>query len=170
MLRIYPILHDVPKLDPKLFDWVYEEQNLGERTYALRSAYQQLNRWLPANSIVQYNPETTSIISHGVYSNREAAVGGTDCVSAFGGDSNTCALRLKEVLPLFVSPLSIQDTRVDDVCREYGISVLLAESTDEAWARPNSWVWMRKPTVSNQYVRAFACGDSVQQAGLKPAP
>jgi hypothetical protein len=169
MLRIYPILHDNPRLDPQTFDWVYSERNFGERTYALRSAYQQLNRKLPANAIIQYNPETISSISHGIYANREAAVGGTDCVSAFGGDSNVCAVRLKEVLPLFVSPLSIQDDRVDNVCRQYGISVILAENTDQAWARRNSWVWVRTPVVSNKFVRAFACGDSVQQAGLKPA-
>jgi len=169
MLRIYPILHDDPRLDSQMFDWVYAERNFGERTYALRSAYQQLNRSLPGSAIIQYNPETTSFISHGIYANREAAVGGTECTSTLGGNSNTCALRLKEVLPLFLSPLSIQDARVDDVCREYGISVLLAENTDEVWARHNSWVWTRKPVVSNRYVRAFTCGDAVQQAGLKAA-
>jgi len=170
MLRIYPVLHDDRRLDPQLFSWVYVEQNLGERTYALRSAYRKLDGLLSPNSIIQYNPETASFISHGIYANHEAAVGGTECASAFGGNSNTCALRLKEVLPLFLSPLPAQDVRVDDVCREYGISMLLVEKTDLAWARRNSWVWMRKPVVSNDYVRAFACGNSVQQAGLKPAP
>lgn len=170
MLRIYPILHDDPRFDPTLFDWIYADQKVGERTFALRSAYQRLNKVLPADSILQYNPETNSFISHGVYSNHEVAVGGTECASAFGGNSNTCAVRLKEVLPLFLSPLPLYDAKVDDICREYGINVILVEDTDDVWNRRDSWVWTRTPLVSNHYVRAFACGSSVQQAGLKPGP
>lgn len=168
MLRIYPILHDDPRVDATLFDWVYGDRSVGERTFALRSAYQQLNRALPSDSILQYNPETNSFISHGVYSNRQAAVGGIECASAFGGNSNTCAVRLKEVLPLFLSPLRLYDSKVDDICREYGINVLLVEDTDDVWNRRDSWVWTRTPLVANKHVRAFACGTAVQQAGLKP--
>jgi len=169
MLRIYPLLHDYAKADPTLFDWVYPDQKVGERTYALRSVYDQLNDVLPAKAIVQYNPYATSFISHEIYSDHEAAVGSPDCASAFGGNSNTCGQRFKEVVPLFINPTPLQEARLDDLCRQYGITALLVDNTDEVWGRRGTWVWTRIPLFSNEYVRAFACGDSIQQAGLKPA-
>ena len=169
MLRIYPLLHDYANADPALFDWVYADQKVGERTYALRSVYEHLNAVLPADSIVQYNPYATSFISHEIYSSHAAAVGGPDCASAFGGNSNTCGLRFKEVMPLFINPTPIENATVDNLCRQYGISALLVDNTDEVWGRRDTWVWTRTPWFANDYVRAFACGNSVQQAGLRPA-
>lgn len=170
MLRIYPLLHDYANADPTLFDWVYADQKVGERTYALRSVYERLNDALPAGSIVQYNPYATSFISHEIYSSHAAAVGGPDCASAFGGNSNTCGVRFKAVVPLFINPTPLQEAGLDDLCRQYGITALLVDNTDEVWGRRDTWVWKRTPMFANNDVRAFACGDSVQQAGLKPAP
>ena len=169
MLRIYPLLHDYSKADPTLFDWVYPDQKVGERTYALRSAYEHLNQVLPANSIVQYNPYAISFLSHEIYSDHEAAVGGPDCTSALGGNSNVCGKRFKEVMPLFINPTPSENARLDDLCRQYGINALLVDNTDEVWGRPGTWVWTRTPLFANDYVRTFACGDSVQQARLKTA-
>jgi hypothetical protein len=169
MLRIYPLLHDYANADPTLFDWVYGDKKVGERTYALRSVYERLNVALPAASIVQYNPYATSFISHEIYSDHAAAVGGPDCASAFGGNSNTCGVRFKEVMPLFINPTPLQEAGLDDLCRQYGITALLVDNTDEVWGRRHTWVWNRAPLFANDYVRAFTCGDSVQQAGLKPA-
>lgn len=162
MLRIYPLLHDYANADPTLFDWVYPDQKVGERTYALRSAYEHLNEVLPADSIVQYNPYATSFISHELYSNHAAAVGGPDCASAFGGNSNTCGKRFKEVMPLFINPTPSENATVDNLCRQYGINALLVDNTDEVWGRRGTWVWTRTPLFANDIVRAFACGDSVQ--------
>ena len=166
MLRIYPLLHDYSKADPTLFDWVYPDQKVGERTYALRSAYEHLNQLLPANSIVQYNPYAISFLSHEIYSDHEAAVGGPDCTSALGGNSNVCGKRFKEVMPLFINPTPSEDATLDDLCRQYGISALLVDNTDEVWGRGNTWVWKRTPLFADEYVRAFACGDAIRQAGL----
>lgn len=168
MLRIYPLLHDYGKAD-STFDWVYPDQNVGARTYALRSVYDRINEMLPANSILQYNPYAISSISHEIYSEHAAAVGGPDCATAFGGNSNTCGVRFKEVMPFFINPTPLQNALVDDLCRQYGISVLLVDNTDEVWGRPGTWIWTRTPLFSNDYVRAFACGAAVQQAGMKPA-
>jgi hypothetical protein len=170
MLRIYPILHDNPKEDPLLFDWVYGDQKVGERTYALRSVYERLNKELPPDAIVQYNPYAASFISHEIYSGHGATIGGPNCVSVFGGDLNQCGPRIDAVVPLFWHPNAALSARVDEVCREFGIRVMLVDDTDKVWNSPESWVWTRTPLIANDYVRAFACGNSVQQAGLKPAP
>jgi hypothetical protein len=169
MLRIYPLLHDYAKADAALFDWVYPDQKVGERTFALRSAYERLSQVLPADSIVQYNPYAISFISHEIYSDHEAAVGSPDCATAFGGNSNICGIRFKEVMPFFVNPTPSQNVAVDDLCRQYGISGLLVDNTDEVWSHPGTWVWTRTPLFSNEYVRAFVCGDAIQRAGLKAA-
>jgi hypothetical protein len=170
MLRAYPLLHDYRNADPGPFVWVYPDQKVGERTYALRSVYDRLNEVLPSNAIVQYNPYATSFISHELYSAHQVAVGGPDCDSVLGGKSNTCGIRFKEVMPLFLNPTPSQNAGLDDLCRQYRINVLLIDNTDEVWGRRGTWVWTRTPLFSNDYVRAFACGDSVRQAGLNPAP
>lgn len=169
MLRIYPILHDDTNLDPKLFDWVYFDQKVGERTFALRSVYERLDHLLPAQAILQYNPYAASLIPHQLYSDHNVAIGGPDCVTVFGGDLNTCGPRIKDVVPLYRDPTPALNAHVDDVCRAYGIRVMLVDNSDPVWNHPDSWVWTRSPLISNNYVRAFECGDSVQQAGLKPA-
>ncbi len=167
MLRIYPLLHDYSKADPTLFDWVYPDQKVGERTYALRLGYERLNQVLPAHSIVQYNPYAISFISHELYSSHEAAVGSPDCGTAFGGNSNTCGVRFKRIMPLFINPTASQDGSLDDLCRQYGITGLLVDNTDEVWSHGGTWVWTRKPLFANEYVRAFTCGDAVRQADLR---
>jgi len=169
MLRGYPLLHDYKKADSRLFAWVYADQNVGERTYALRSVYDRLNEVLPPHAIVQYNPYATSLISHEIYSGHQVAVGSPDCDSVFGGNSNTCGIRFKEVVPIFINPTASENAGLDDLCRQYRINVLLIDNTDEVWGRRNTWAWTRTPMFSNDYVRAFACGDSVQQAGLESA-
>jgi hypothetical protein len=118
---------------------------------------------------VQYNPYATSLIPHEIYSGHQVAVGSPDCDSVFGGNSNTCGIRFKEVVPIFINPTTSENEGLDDLCRQYRINVLLIDNTDEVWGRRNTWVWTRTPLFSNDYVRAFACGDSVLQAGLKPA-
>lgn len=166
MLRIYPVLHDMGKVDPTLFPWLYDDQKVGERSYAIRDVYSQLDASLPVRTILQYNPYTTGFIAHQIYSGHDAAVGAPLCGSVFGGDMDTCLVRSKQIAPLFDDPSPLQNADIDDVCRDYKIAIMLVDDTDAVWKHSDSWVWTRTPLIANQHVRAFGCGSSSEAASL----
>jgi hypothetical protein len=145
---------------------LYADQKVGERTYALRSIYDRLSTMLPANAVVQYDPYAPAFISHQIYSGHDAAVGAAMCGAVFGGDLPRCIVRLKTIVPLFRRPSPTQSGRLDEVCRDFKINVMLVDDTDLVWNDPDSWVWTRAPLAANQHVRALACGLSPQQARL----
>jgi hypothetical protein len=154
VLRVYPVDYFFAR-GP---DWSAAEGRPGERIFALRSVYEQLASILPPDAIIQYNPaETGAYISHVLYSGHPAAVGLVRCGAVFGGQLERCAPRAAAVDGLFdPAPGSIPVP--DRVCRDYGISVLVAVDTDPVWKQPESWVWTRAPLIANPYVRAFRCG------------
>ena len=166
MLRVYPILHDVGSMDPKTFPFLYMDRKLGERTYALRSIYEQLSTMVPKDAIIQYNPDTLAFLQHELYSVHDAAIGLQLCGTVFGGTIDQCMGRIKSVPPLFKKPSLTQSASLDDTCREYRINVMLVDDDDPVWKQGDSWVWTRVPLLANDQVRAFQCGDVANQAQL----
>jgi hypothetical protein len=166
MLRAYPILHDEGSLDPKAYPFLYLDRKLGERTYALRSVYDQLSTMLPEDAIIQYNPNTLAFVQHELYSVHDAAIGLQLCGTVFGGTLDQCMGRIKSVPPLFKRPSLTQSASLDDTCREYRIKVILVDDDDPVWKQGDSWVWTRVPLLANDHVRAFYCGDRDSQAQL----
>jgi hypothetical protein len=162
MLRAYPIFHDEEKLTSEPVLGLDRDRRLGERTYALRSIYESLGAILPPDAIVQYNPDAPMVIPHQLYSGRGAAMGQQRCGIVFGGDFPRCESRMKSIEPLFGNPSQAEIAGLDSTCREYGINVMLVDDLDPVWRRPNSWVWTRKPLLTNEHVRAFFCGDRSQ--------
>jgi hypothetical protein len=167
MLRIYPILQDNGMISPKMAPWLDQDRQLGERTYALRSVYESLGTMLPADAIVQYDPDATSFIPQQLYSGHGAAMGLPQCGVVFGGDVSQCEGRMKSIVPLFRRPSQAESAGLDFTCREYGINVMVVDDLNPVWRQRDSWVWTRKPILANDYVRAFACGDPRQQARLE---
>jgi hypothetical protein len=167
MLRAYPILLDKGKVAE--LPWLDEDRQLGERTYALRSAYDQLSTILPREAVVQYNPITPAYVPHQIYSGHAAAAGGSTCAAAFGGDFSECKSRVQSIEPLFEGKSSVDSAYLDDICQEYGINTILVDDTDPIWKDRDSWVWKRTPSVANDRVRAFNCAGFVQQAKLPAA-
>ena len=165
MLRAYPILVDAGRLNP-VVSWLGQDHQLGERTFALRSVYDSLGARLPPDAIVQYNPDAREFIPHQLYSGHSAAIGLPGCGAVFGGDISRCAGRTESIVPLFESPSRAESASLDSICRQYGINVMLVDDSDPVWGESDSWVWTRDPVLANKHVRAFACGDSTQQAGL----
>jgi hypothetical protein len=163
MLRAYPILADVGKVDSRSYYWLDRDRRLGERTLALRSVYDSLGARLPPDAIVQYNPNASEFISHQLYSGHNAAMGLQYCGVVFGGDVSGCEGRMKSVAPLFNTPSRSESDDLDRVCREYNIKIMLVDDRDPVWNDRQSWVWSRNPLIANEYVRAFACGDPGKQ-------
>jgi hypothetical protein len=167
MLRVYPILLDRGEVTAlESATWMPADHHLGERTYALRSVYDHLSADLPKSAIVQYNPDGNTYVPHGLYLLRGVAAGDSLCLAGFGGDATQCKRRVDSIAPLFTLSSAGDSASVDYICREYGISVILAEDNDPVWKQTDSWAWTRTPIISNQYARAFDCGDFSQQAKL----
>jgi hypothetical protein len=155
--RLYFYLYDrglvtgpVSVLDP--------DRQVGRRTFALRSAYEEISASLPQNAVVQYNPLVTAYIPHLLYSGRNAAIGLPNCGANFGGDPARCRERTAVIVPLFSRPSADDFARLDNICGSFGIDVLVATDLDPAWAKPDSWIWSRPAFLANPFVRAFRCG------------
>jgi hypothetical protein len=166
MLRVYPILHDEGKVNPKMSPWLDQDGQLGKRTYALRSVYDQLSLILPPAAIVQYNPNTPTYLPHQLYSGHEAAMGLPLCGAVLGGDVSRCRPRMESVVPLFEDPSLAESANLDGTCSKYGIDVMLVDDSDPVWGRRDSWAWTRTPFLANDHVRAFECGPPDRQARL----
>jgi len=164
MLRAYPILQDEGRIDPEMTPWLDQDHQLGQRTYALRSVYDSLQTALPPDAVVQYNPHASSFVPHQLYSGHNAAMGMPFCGAVFGGYVSECLGRIRRVAPMFVRPSQAQSANLDKTCNDFGISVMLVDDLDTVWGERDGWVWTRKPILANDYVRAFACGDSSQLA------
>ena len=157
MLRMFPILSDHRAI--KGPSWVVSDGHFGERTYALRSAYEALDAQLPSAAVLQSNPRTLNLILHMLYSGRETAAGDGQCGVDFGGDAGVCDQRLRNLAVFFNRP---DGSTLDATCRAYGIDALVVEDWDPVWRDRSSWVWKQQPAVANNYVRAFRCGDQRQ--------
>jgi putative effector of murein hydrolase LrgA (UPF0299 family) len=169
MLRMYPILQDEGKVRSDTLVWLERDHELGQRTYALRSAYSALRAMLPVDAVVQYNPNATDFIPHELYSGRSAAMGLPHCGANFGGDVSQCEGRVQSVAPLFDKPSQNASADLDTVCRQYRIEVMVVDDSDPVWGQRDSWAWSRKPLLANSHVRAFTCGDAGQQVYFAPA-
>jgi len=155
--RIYSLLFD-RGIVARTENWLDQDRQAGRRTFALRAAYESIAAGLPPGAVIQYNPLAPVYIPHLLYSGHDAAVGLPDCAGNFGGDPAICRQRSDAIVPLFVQPSAGDDSRLDGICRAYGIEVLVATNLDPAWSRPGSWVWSRTPFFANAFVRAFRCG------------
>jgi hypothetical protein len=163
MLRIYPLLSD--KLPLPRYHWLAPDHKLGERTYALRNTYEELDRTLPASAIVQQNPEThPGDLFYGLYANRQTVVEGESCGAAFGGPQALCPATLAAIDPLFSAPAHLTYAQVQGICNEYSIDAVVVKDTDSVWRDTDSWVWKAKPVIANEYSRAFLCAPATLTA------
>ena len=169
MLRVYPILLDEGKVHSTRAFWLDQDHQLGQRTYAFRSAYNALDGILPADAVIQYNPNAVDFVPHQLYSAHDAAMGLPKCGANFGGDISRCEGRIQSVEPLFKRPSASASADLDNICRKYGIDAMVVDDSDPVWKQRDSWAWTRKPLLANSHVRAFACGDAEQRVHFASA-
>jgi len=137
--------------------------HFGERNYQLRAGYRQLDRLLPADARIQYNPIRDEVRVENYYSPRQAAMGDFNCEAGFGGSQVDCQQAVAPVVALFNPARGTHSDTVDEVCRRFHLSVLVSTDVDPAWQQKDSWVWQRKTLVANPGMRAIACPSAEQQ-------
>jgi hypothetical protein len=154
--RLFPILADRGVWPP--LAWMSPDRQFGERNYAQREAYEWARAATAENAVIQYNPPIAAEDSAAMlYADRRTVAADNTCITAFGGDSESCKPivdRLRQLYPSRGNPVS---TSVEDVCRSLPIDILVAQDTDAVWDDRESWVWREKPLFANRYVRLFGC-------------
>jgi len=133
---------------------------LPHKAFVAYLGYAELNRRIPADAIVQYNPQDDwnfwKNIDY-VNVNRQTAIAGDKlwCGAELGGDPSGCPQMLSAIIPLFLPGETAPQARA--VCRAQHIDYLIANIYDPAWHDPSSWVWTLNPVVANPEFRALDC-------------
>ena len=157
LLRLYPVRAEAAP-DPD-YAYLATDHQFGRRNYATREVYEQLKHSTPVDAVVENNPSRElGSIPFGMYADRQLASADADCGTVLGGDPAVCAVMHLLLLDLFNPRAGVSATSPDAVCRQFGISVLVADDTDPVWKDRDSWVWQRPPLAGNSMVRAIACG------------
>ena len=155
MLRVYSVLSDK-------YHWAdYLDLASGHDAYFVRSAYAELDHSVPADMVVQYNPETELFNQILIYSRyQEADAGGSNCLTEFGGSEEQCPA-MQDGLKAIFDPEpgdTSSKAEVDRICQALHVDVLVVNARDPVWTRRDSWVWEDAPFIQNEFVRVFKCG------------
>jgi len=123
------------------------------------AGYDKLNRSIPGNAVVQFNPAETNNIVESIdqlgVEHQIAIVGDRgDCGSALGGDPAGCPL-MSAALDTVFHGTGAGEAR--DVCRQFGIQYLVVTAYDPAWNDGSGWVWKLPAVVADPKFRALDC-------------
>ncbi|MGB8478079.1 MAG: hypothetical protein WCE63_04460 [Acidobacteriaceae bacterium] len=153
ILRTYAVFDDKGMIAFPA-DWFPVPHEVGTGLMNIRQAYDQLDKILPAQSIVQYNPMREDYLPLLEYDSFQSVDAFPDCGTEFGGDTSKCSPVQDAIATLFNTP---GEVNIRELCSRLSIDVLVARKTDAAWQDRNSWVWTNPPLVANSYIRAFRC-------------
>jgi hypothetical protein len=153
ILRTYAVFDDKGMIAFPA-DWLPAPYEVGTGLMNIRQAYDQLDKILPAESIVQYNPMREDYLPLLEYDSFQSVDAFPDCGTEFGGDVSRCPPVQDAIAKLFNQP---GEVNIRELCSGLSIDVLVARKTDVAWQDRKSWVWTNPPLVANSYIRAFRC-------------
>ena len=153
ILRFYSVL-DGHCMIAYPADWLPAPPKVGIDLFDTRHAYQELDKVVPAGSIVQYNPMSADYLPLLMYTKFQLVDAFPDCGTEFGGDIAKCAPVQTAIADLFNKPGNYD---IHQLCTQLSIDALIARESDPAWRDQNSWVWSYKPIIENSYIRMFRC-------------
>jgi hypothetical protein len=155
--RAYPIVADFT--NGYKYPWLSLDRQLGQRTFEVRRAYEEMDRILPANAIVQAGPvPLEGNVAAELYSGRQMVADVGDCGTAFGGSKQYCnQVILPRLNPLFDDRQPVSAKMVSETCRQFSITALFFKDTDPVWRDKSSWIWKTSPLLSNDFVRVIQC-------------
>jgi len=136
-----------------------EAGDVAENAYLSHVGYAALDKAIPPDAIVQYNPASAS------YAWSEADWLGVDhqiaiasdqlfCGAELGGDPAGCRVMAPAMDELYRGETAAEARAT---CGEFGIDYLIARATDAAWKDRQSWVWTLPAVVAQKEFRAVKC-------------
>lgn len=141
----------------------------GKRYFETREAFEAMDRAVPVDGRVQFNPGSTYWTLMTDYLERPVAAVDLDCNVGFGGDLTRCHKAMPEIRGLFGGghPIvgeaqafdagAITSAAFERVCAEHHLSAVVATAADRVWTERESWVWVRPALFANASVRVVGC-------------
>ena len=132
---------------------------LSERALALRLGFDEMDRVVPKDAVVQYDtPGSGEFVRYATILElrRQMGSGSPGCGVAFGGDASKCVVIEQGIARLYTPGLSAAQAR--EVCGSLGIGYLVATRWDRVWSDSRGWVWALPPEVDTGDLRVVACG------------
>ena len=156
ILRSYMPLLDAGAVP--IVTWFTNDRTAGRRTFDARQVYEKLQRSLPANAIIQANPNHWDDLYHGAYALRQTAAFDAGCGTGMGGNPQDCERMLVPLQALFNDPTASRAIDIDQACDAWGISALVAKDDDPVFGDRADWPWSRPAIAETERVRAIPCG------------
>ncbi len=153
-LRTFNILHDRNNWHSEL------GMSSGADAFAIRKAYDALNKMASPNSVVQFNPQSKTNLQFLIDSRyQQADAIYPDCGVAFGGSLAQCHALAAQLTRIYAPDPSEHLTKDDvlDLCRSMKIDWLIVDAQDPIWTRTDSWIVNSAPAIDNQFVRIYHC-------------
>jgi hypothetical protein len=116
----------------------------------LREAYIWLGQHTPPSDVVQQRPGPHRVFEFGLYGRNRVGVADNEAM-LFGASQPAVKARLAQLEPIFTSQMPAREAA--NRARSQGVNILIAKSTDPAWAARGSWVWATPPLYSSPMVR-----------------
>lgn len=129
--------------------WPADEWNL-----VLRQTYEWIDGNTLQTAIVQHNPGTLAEEFHALYGHRQVAVADEHFGKLYGVDTELFDSVHKPVLRIFQKDTPL--TEILDICKKFGIDLLLVKATDPVWDDRSSWVWTATSLHDTKYTKVFA--------------
>jgi hypothetical protein len=132
----------------------------GHADWMIRSAYSALDRQVGAGIVAQYNPFNADALQMLTYAHHQlVAATADDCGTAFGGTAEGCAHAKDQLRSIYaVGGAKVSPDQLQAICQASFIDFLIVQQSDPVWHLHDSWVWRRKPLISNAGVRIIPCG------------
>ena len=153
MFRFHVPLVAMMNVDP-------EASRLSHNAYISNIGYAQLDRVIPRDAVVQFNPVVRPVpfwasvdlvgVNHQIAIETEKPW----CGSELGGDPSGCAVMAPAIGAIYEGG-TVEQART--ICREHGIQYLVARIYDPVWNERQSWVWRLPLVVTNEEFRALDC-------------
>lgn len=122
----------------------------------VRAAYAWAGTHLPADLVLQASPLAPRVFDFGLYGAQPVAVADAKA-QLFGAPPDLVAARIAAIAPIFRAGLTGAEARRAAVAA--GIGALVVTAQDEAWARPESWIWRAHPIYAGPHVRILRVED-----------
>jgi hypothetical protein len=130
----------------------------GARMYSARMAYTAVNQYLPANAIIQYNPENFVDRPSGLYGMHQSVISDR---TAYGVPQDAYNERVTAIQKIFdVQNLSNWQP-VDNLCQQNFINALVIDVGDKLWKSLDTLKEERPPLYMDENYAVFTCGDGV---------
>jgi hypothetical protein len=127
----------------------------GRQIYAARQAYTIINKTLPFDAIVQYNPAGVLNRPVGLYGMRQSAISDR---SAYGVPLDEYSAKVAAVSKIFNLESQQSWSPLDALCDEHSINVIVIVDSDLLWKSLDLLEQQRAALYADDYNAVFLCG------------